>query len=192
MQYFKILQNNVNMKQLVKEVNSIFSITTEEFRINTSLQIGLQSNKPDKDWNKSRQDGNSKDIHPGWTNPHNDGSKHDAWKASTGRADLMTETDFTYNIFDTPIINHYIEKYNMHRTRLMVSQPRTCLSWHRDRQPRIHIPIQTDIGCRMVIEGEEMHMEKGKIYIADTTKYHSAMNASDRKRIHIVGCVSAF
>ena len=164
MQNFKILRHNVNIEQLLKEVKYIFSITNTSLDTSAlSIQIGLQSDKPDQNW-----------------------------KASIGRADLMTETDFIHTVFDTPILNHYIKKYNMYRTRIMISNPRTCLSWHRDRQPRIHIPIQTDIGCRMVIDGEEMHMKRGKVYIADTTKYHSAMNASNSQRIHIVGCVSVF
>jgi len=151
---FTKLPDRVNLTGLRKEVDQILSGQP-------SLQVGLQSNKPDG-----------------------------SWKDAIGRGTNMVETEFTHLVFDSPLINHYIKKYNMHRTRIFVSNPKTCLSWHHDRLPRIHIPIQTDPGCIMIVENEAMHLEAGSIYRVDTRKHHSAMNGSKLNRIHIVGCVS--
>ena len=32
------------------------------------------------------------------------------------------------------------------------------MSWHRDREPRLHVPIITNPGCKMVIEDIAKHM----------------------------------
>ena len=42
-------------------------------------------------------------------------------------------------------------KYALGRVRLLWKMPRTTLSWHRDPEPRIHIPIITNFGARMCI-----------------------------------------
>jgi hypothetical protein len=151
---FTKLPDSIDLNGLRKEVDQILSGQS-------SLQIGLQSNKP-----------------------------NGSWKDAIGKGTNMVETEFTHLVFDSPLINHYIKKYNMHRTRIFVSTPKTCLSWHHDRLPRIHIPIQTDLGCIMIVENEAMHLEAGSVYRVDTRKHHSAMNGSKRNRIHIVGCVS--
>ena len=58
-------------------------------------------------------------------------------------------------------INKYCKKeYNstLGRFRLMLSKPRESLSWHRDPEPRLHVPIITNIGAKMVIEDEVKHL----------------------------------
>tara|TARA_B100000123_G_scaffold73307_1_gene52564 strand:+ start:1103 stop:1336 length:234 start_codon:yes stop_codon:yes gene_type:complete len=65
--------------------------------------------------------------------------------------------------------------------------PRSCLSWHRDPEPRIHIPIITNVGCKMVIEDESFHMPaNGSAYVTDNTKYHNFFNGSEIDRVHLV------
>ena len=64
---------------------------------------------------------------------------------------------------------------------------RQCLSWHRDPEPRIHIPIITHVGCKMVIEDEAFHMPaNGSAYVTNNTKYHNFFNGSEIDRVHIV------
>jgi hypothetical protein len=38
-------------------------------------------------------------------------------------------------------------KYKLGRVRILLKQPRSTLSWHRDPEPRLHIPIITNPGC---------------------------------------------
>ena len=65
--------------------------------------------------------------------------------------------------------------------------PRSCLSWHRDPEMRLHIPIITNVGCRMIIEEESYHLPAdGNAYITDNTKYHNFFNGSEINRVHIV------
>ena len=80
-------------------------------------------------------------------------------------------------------------KYQLGRVRLMMSLPKTCLSWHHDTTPRIHFPIKTQLGCSMVIEDEVIHLTKSHWWSTDTTRMHTAFNASLESRIHLVASV---
>ena len=42
------------------------------------------------------------------------------------------------------------------------------MSWHRDPEPSVHIPIITDYGNMQVIEEEVLHMKVGEVWWADT------------------------
>ena len=72
------------------------------------------------------------------------------------------------------------------RIRLMRLKPFRCYSWHYDTTPRIHIPLITSKQCFLVVEQESKHLECGNIWWVDTTKYHTAVNGSDRERYHLV------
>jgi len=53
--------------------------------------------------------------------------------------------------------------------------------------PRIHVPIITNEGCKMVIEDEAFHMPaNGSAYVTDNTKYHNFFNGSEIDRVHLV------
>lgn len=76
--------------------------------------------------------------------------------------------------------------YGIGRIRIMKSDPHLCLSWHADRTQRIHYPLKTQEGCFMVIEDEVKHLEKNKWYLTNTLHYHTAFNASEESRIHLL------
>ena len=80
------------------------------------------------------------------------------------------------------------KKYKLGRVRLLWKLPRTTLSWHRDPEPRLHIPIVSNFGARMCIDTEVHHMPAdGSVWITDNTKYHNAFNGGeeDLSLIHI-------
>ena len=82
------------------------------------------------------------------------------------------------------------EKYKLGRVRLLWKLPRTTLSWHRDPEPRLHIPIVTNFGARMCIDQEVHHMPAdGGVWITDNTKYHNAFNGGEEDRVHLVATV---
>ena len=82
------------------------------------------------------------------------------------------------------------EKYKLGRVRLLWKLPRTTLSWHRDPEPRLHIPIVTNFGARMCIDTEVHHMPAdGGVWITNNTKYHNAFNGGEEDRIHLVATV---
>ena len=100
------------------------------------------------------------------------------------------ETDFNTFIFDLPYINSILLDLKMYRTRVMNLKSKTCYTYHRDITKRIHIPIETNKDCFMIINKEVKHYPAdGNYYVVDTTQYHTALNASMLDRIHIVGVI---
>ena len=94
--------------------------------------------------------------------------------------------------------NTYIEevyktlkkKFKIGRVRILLKEPRSTLSWHRDPEPRLHVPIITNPGCKMVIEDIAKHMPAdGSVTITNNTKYHNFFNGGEQDRIHLVACV---
>ena len=82
------------------------------------------------------------------------------------------------------------KKYKLGRVRILLKQPRSTLSWHRDPEPRLHIPIITNPGCIMVIDNVAKHMPAdGSAWITNNTKYHNFFNGGEQDRIHLVACV---
>ena len=81
-------------------------------------------------------------------------------------------------------------KYKLGRVRVLLKEPRSTLSWHRDPEPRLHIPIITNPGCLMVIDNVAKHMPAdGSVWVTNNTKYHNAFNGGEENRIHLVACV---
>ena len=110
------------------------------------------------------------------------------------RLNKVDETQYTE--LCKPFIGTYVEeiyaeilqRWKIGRFRFLMKPPRSCLSWHRDPEKRLHIPIITNPGCRMVIEDESFHMPAdGSLYITDNTKYHNFFNGGEVDRIHLVG-----
>lgn len=88
------------------------------------------------------------------------------------------------------LISSLNERYKLGRIRLMNMGPRKCMTWHVDGEPRLHIPIVTNPGAHLVIENEAHHLQAdGSVYIADTTRWHTAFNGGLQSRIHLVACV---
>jgi Aspartyl/Asparaginyl beta-hydroxylase len=87
------------------------------------------------------------------------------------------------------VYNELGKNYKLGRLRFMYLRPKTCLSWHFDTTARIHVPIYTDhTMTAMVLEDQIIRMPAdGSAYVVDTTKPHTAFNAWDQIRIHLVG-----
>ncbi len=56
------------------------------------------------------------------------------------------------NTYFKEVFDSLSKKYKLGRVRILLKQPRSTLSWHRDPEPRLHIPIITNPGCIMVID----------------------------------------
>ena len=81
-------------------------------------------------------------------------------------------------------------KYKLGRVRILLKEPRSTLSWHRDPEPRLHIPIITNPGAIMVVDNIAKHLPAdGSVWITNNTKYHNAFNGGEEDRIHLVACV---
>jgi hypothetical protein len=103
-----------------------------------------------------------------------------------------------YRIFEPLLMNTYFKNiydvlskhYKLGRVRILKLNSRTSLSYHRDPEARLHIPIITNPGALMIVDKEAFHMEAdGSVYYVDTMKYHTALNGGERERIHIVATI---
>ena len=100
---------------------------------------------------------------------------------------LVPEFEKTYfkEVFDT-----LKKRFKLGRVRLLLKEPRSTLSWHKDPECRLHVPIITNKGCSMVIENVAKHLPAdGKVWITNNTKYHNFFNGGEQARIHLVACV---
>ena len=100
---------------------------------------------------------------------------------------LVSEFENTYfkEVYET--LN---KKFKLGRVRLLLKEPRSTLSWHKDPEPRLHLPIITNLGCSMVIENVAKHLPaNGSVTITNNTKYHNFFNGGEQARIHLVACV---
>ena len=98
-------------------------------------------------------------------------------------------SDF-HNTYFEDVYNILTKNFKLGRVRILLKEPRSTLSWHRDPEPRLHIPIITNPGCKMVIEDVAKHMPAdGSVTITNNTKYHNFFNGGEQERIHLVACV---
>ena len=95
-----------------------------------------------------------------------------------------------HNTYFEQVYNILTKNFKLGRIRILLKEPRSTLSWHRDPEPRLHIPIITNPGCKMVIEDVAKHMPAdGSVTITNNTKYHNFFNGGEQERIHFVACV---
>ena len=94
------------------------------------------------------------------------------------------------NTYFKEVYDRLTKKYKLGRMRLLLKEPRSTLSWHRDPEPRLHIPIYTNPGAIMVVDNVAKHMPAdGSVWITNNTKYHNAFNGGEENRVHLVACV---
>jgi hypothetical protein len=103
-----------------------------------------------------------------------------------------------YRVFEPLLMDSYFknvydvlsEHYHIGRVRILKLDSRTSLSYHRDPEARLHIPIITNPGALMIVEKTVRHMKAdGGVYYMDTTKYHTALNGGNQPRIHLVATI---
>jgi hypothetical protein len=124
-----------------------------------------------------------------WTLP--DESGKEAMRDKPIKESKYTQliSDF-HNTYFEEVYNILTNNFKLGRVRILLKEPRSTLSWHRDPEPRLHIPIITNPGCKMVIENVAKHMPAdGSVTITNNTKYHNFFNGGEQERIHLVACV---
>ena len=124
-----------------------------------------------------------------WTKP--DSSGIEVQRESKIDEHKYTEfVDDFKNTYFKEVYDQLIRKYKLGRMRLLLKEPRSTLSWHRDPEPRLHIPIYTNPGAIMVVDNVAKHMPAdGSVWITNNTKYHNAFNGGEENRVHLVACV---
>ena len=124
-----------------------------------------------------------------WTKPDSTG-------VEVQRENKIDENKYTEfvedfkNTYFKDVYDQLTKKYKLGRMRLLLKEPRSTLSWHRDPEPRLHIPIYTNPGAIMVVDNVAKHMPAdGSVWITNNTKYHNAFNGGEENRVHLVACV---
>ena len=127
-----------------------------------------------------------------WTKPDHSGKE-------SVRDKILDETlytefvkDFEHTYFKE-VYKKLSSTFNLGRVRILLKEPRSTLSWHRDPEPRLHVPIITNPGCIMVIENIAKHLPaNGSVYITNNLKYHNAFNGGEENRVHLVACLTDY
>ena len=82
-------------------------------------------------------------------------------------------------------------RYPIGRVRILEKSSFNCNSWHRDPEPRIHIPIVTNPGALFIVNHHCTHLPAdGSVYFTDTRGYHTALNGGDQPRTHLVAVLA--
>ena len=127
-----------------------------------------------------------------WTKPDSSGKEEIRAK----RINETAYTEFVKDLEDTyfkEVYDTLSKKFKLGRVRILLKEPRSTLSWHRDPEPRLHIPIITNPGCIMVIENVAKHLPAdGSVYITNNIKYHNAFNGGEESRVHLVACLTDY
>ncbi len=124
-----------------------------------------------------------------WTKPDESGKEvaRDTVIKEDNYTKLVSDFDNTYF---KEVYESLSKRFKLGRVRILLKEPRSTLSWHRDPEPRLHIPIITNPGCSMVIENVAKHLPAdGSVWITNNTKYHNFFNGGEQNRIHIVACL---
>ncbi len=127
-----------------------------------------------------------------WTKPNQSGKEF--LRDKKLNENLYTEfvKDFE-NTYFKEVYDILSSKFKLGRVRILLKEPRSTLSWHRDPEPRLHIPIITNPGCLMVIENVAKHLPAdGSVYITNNVKYHNAFNGGEENRVHLVACLTDY
>ena len=102
-------------------------------------------------------------------------------------SELCPEFKGTY--FET-LHQELTRRFPIGRMRVLLKEPLTCNSWHRDPEPRLHIPIISNPGSLFVINHHVTHIPAdGSVYFTDTRGYHTAINGGEHPRVHIVAAL---
>ena len=127
-----------------------------------------------------------------WTKP--DSSGNEVVRDKNLDEKLYTEfvKEFEHTYFKE-VYEKLKSKFSLGRVRILLKEPRSTLSWHRDPEPRLHVPIITNPGCIMVIENVAKHLPAdGSVYITNNVKYHNAFNGGEENRVHLVACLTNY
>ena len=142
-------------------------------------------NKPE-----STQGNNARGVY--WTKPDHTGKEISRDIGINESAYTEFVKDFQHTYFKE-VYEKLSKKFKLGRVRILLKEPRSTLSWHRDPEPRLHIPIITNPGCIMVIENVAKHLPAdGSVYITNNVKYHNAFNGGEENRVHLVACLTDY
>ena len=187
--FHKVKDLKFDILKLREALNQVLSRKNYDDAAGTKYIAGISLNQvPGKP--ESTRGENVKGIY--WTKPDSSGKEYKRAK----KIDETSYTEFVKDLEDTYFKEVYealSKKFKLGRVRILLKEPRSTLSWHRDPEPRLHIPIITNPGCIMVIEDIAKHLPAdGSVYITNNVKYHNAFNGGEENRVHLVACLPGY
>ena len=184
--FYKVPNLKFDIVKLRKDLDRVLKKKNFNSLENISNFGAIPLNKIPNDDN-SVKGHNTRGIY--WTIPDENGKEvsRDIPIDESKYTELMPEFQNTYF---KEVYHTLKRKFKLGRVRLLLKEPRSTLSWHKDPEPRLHIPIITNLGCSMVIENVAKHLPAdGHVTITNNTKYHNFFNGGEQARIHLVACV---
>ena len=187
--FSKVEDLKFDILKLRKALKQVLSRKEYDDAVGTKYIAGISLNQIPGDPDSIKGE-NIKGIY--WTKP--DSSGKEAVRAK--RIDETKYTEFVKDLEDTYFKEVYdilSKKFKLGRVRILLKEPRSTLSWHRDPEPRLHIPIITNPGCIMVIEEIAKHLPAdGSVWVTNNMKYHNFFNGGEEDRIHLVACLTNY
>ena len=187
--FYKVEDLKFDILKLRKALKQVLSRKEYDDAVGTKYIAGISLNQIPGDPDSIKGE-NVKGIY--WTKP--DSSGKEAVRAK--RIDEAKYTEFVKDLEDTYFKEVYdilSKKFKLGRVRILLKEPRSTLSWHRDPEPRLHIPIITNPGCIMVIEEVAKHLPAdGSAWVTNNVKYHNFFNGGEEDRIHLVACLTDY
>lgn len=110
--------------------------------------------------------------------------------------DIVDEAEFSElapefsDTYFAHVFDELRSRFVIGRMRVLSKDVYNCNSWHRDPEPRLHIPIITNPGSLFVVNHHCTHLPAdGSVYFTDTRGYHTAMNGGPGPRVHLVAAL---
>jgi len=187
--FYKVENLKFDIQKLREALKIVLSRKEYDDAAGTKYIAGISLNQIPGNPNSIKGE-NVKGVY--WTKPDSSGKESRRAKPINEKA----YTEFVKDLEDTYFKEVYdilSKRFKLGRVRILLKEPRSTLSWHRDPEPRLHIPIITNPGCMMVIENVAKHLPAdGYAYITNNVKYHNAFNGGEENRVHLVACLTDY
>jgi len=184
--FHKVENLKFDISKLQHALKTVLQRKSYDDAAGTKYIAGISLNQIPGDPDSARGE-NVKGVY--WTKPNRSGKEEIRAK----KINEASYTEFVEDLKDTYFKDVYDElskRFKLGRVRILLKEPRSTLSWHRDPEPRLHIPIITNPGCIMVIDEKAKHLPAdGSAWITNNVKYHNAFNGGEEERVHLVACV---
>ena len=184
--FHKVENLKFDISKLQNALKTVLQRKNYDNAAGTKYIAGISLNQIPGDPNSAKGE-NVKGIY--WTRPDSTGKE----VVRAKRINEEAYTEFVDDLKDTYFKEVYDElskRFKLGRVRILLKEPRSTLSWHRDPEPRLHIPIYTNPGAIMVIDKRAQHMPAdGSVWVTNNLKYHNAFNGGEENRVHLVACV---
>ena len=184
--FYKVKDLKFDIVKLREALKTVLARKSYDDAAGTKYIAGISLNQIPGNIDSTKGE-NVKGIY--WTKPTSSGKEEKRAK----HIDESSYTEFVKELQDTyfkEVYDTLSKKFKLGRVRILLKEPRSTLSWHKDPECRLHVPIITNKGCSMVIENVAKHLPAdGKVWITNNTKYHNFFNGGEQARIHLVACV---